>query len=180
MPPVFKLTPAAQPTGLGAALAAAGYRAAAPTSVQTAPLADLPPPPAGGAVTMTDEATARWREAFCRLNAVPARHQPAMAQLLARIVPARTFLTLEQEGEIVAVGLAVAERGWVGVFDLVTAAAWRNRGLGRQANLRLLHWGRAQGAQQAYLQVMRDNAPALHLYEMLGFREAYPYWYRVK
>jgi GNAT superfamily N-acetyltransferase len=103
-----------------------------------------------------------------------------MTALLAGIVPARCFLALEQQGEILAVGLAVAERGWVGLFDLVTAAAWRNQGLGRRVILRLLHWGRAQGARQAYLQVMRDNAPALHLYATLGFREAYPYWYRVK
>lgn len=179
-PTVFKLTPAARPAGLEAALAEAGYRTEAPTSVQTASLADLPPAPDVGTVTLADQATESWLAAFCALNTVAARHQPTMAQMLARIVPARCFLALEQEGAVVAVGLAVAERGWVGLFDLVTAVAWRNRGLGRQVILRLLHWGRAQGARQAYLQVMSDNAPALHLYETLGFREAYPYWYRVK
>ena len=179
-PTVFKLTPAVHPAGLDAALARAGYRAEAPTSVQTALLTDLPPAPDVGTVTLADQATESWLAAFCALNAVAARHHPTMAQMLARIVPARCFLALEREGEIIAVGLAVAERGWVGLFDLVTAAAWRNRGLGREVILRLLHWGRAQGAAHAYLQVMRDNAPALHLYETLGFREAYPYWYRVK
>jgi N-acetylglutamate synthase len=32
----------------------------------------------------------------------------------------------------------------------------------------------------AYLQVMLDNPVALNLYDSLGFKEIYKYWYRVK
>ena len=104
-----------------------------------------------------------------------------MAQMLGNIIPARCFLTLHRDGVPLALGLAVAEaRGWVGLFDIVTAAEARNQGLGRQVVRALLHWGRAQGAHHAYLQVMHSNASARYLYARLGFAEVYTYWYRVK
>ena len=80
---------------------------------------------------------------------------------------------------MIAVGLGVAENGFVGLFDLVTDEKFRNRGFGKELVLNLIEWGKQNGAQRAYLQVMLNNAPALHLYEKLGFREVYQYWYRV-
>src|SRR5258708_7122210 len=81
----------------------------------------------------------------------------------------RCFCALKQEDEIVAVGLAVVERGYVGLYDIVTAPALRNQGLGTQLLLHLLHWGKANQAHSAYLQVMYDNAAAVHVYAKLGF-----------
>ena len=46
--------------------------------------------------------------------------------------------------------------------------------------LNLLDWAKRKGAQVAYLQVMLNNPPALHMYERLGFQEVYQYWYRIK
>jgi ribosomal protein S18 acetylase RimI-like enzyme len=177
---VFKLTAAAEPAGLDGVLAAAGYRHEAVTSVQVCALGDLALPADGAGVTLSGQASEQWLDAFCRLNGVAARHRGTMARMLVSTVPAHCFLAREVDGAIVALGMAVVERGYVGLFDIVTAAAWRGRGLGRQTVLQLLAWGRARGAPQAYLQVMVDNAPALRLYAGLGFREAYPYWYRVK
>jgi GNAT superfamily N-acetyltransferase len=178
--PVFKLTPASTPEGLDALLAERGYRYDAPTSVQTCALADLEPAPPPDAITLAAAATPAWLETFCRLNGIAPARLPIMAQMLANIGPDRCFLSLQRDGTTVALGLAVAERGWVGLFDIVTAAEARNQGVGRQVMLALLHWGRAQGALHAYLQVMHSNAPALHLYRRLGFAEVYTYWYRIK
>src|SRR5258708_5249568 len=176
---VFKMTTAVQPSYLDDFLAAQGYTHDALTSVQTLNLDEIANPRLE-AVIMESRLTDSWLDAYCRLNNVNQRHVPTMTRMLNSILPARCFCALRQEDETVAVGLAVAERGCVGLFDIVTAAAHRKRGLGTQLLLHLLHWGKANHAHSAYLQVMRNNSPALNLYTKLGFREIYTYWYRVK
>ena len=67
----------------------------------------------------------------------------------------------------------------VGLFDLVTGPNVRRKGHGTSLISRLLEWGGAHGADRAYLQVVQSNAPAIHLYEQLGFQSVYEYWYRI-
>jgi len=176
---VFKMTTAAQPSSLDDFLAQRGYTHDALTSVQTLSL-DSVDRPHLDTITMGPNAADSWLDAYCRLNNVDQRHLPTMTRMLNSILPARCFCILKQGDDTVAVGLAVTERGYVGLFDIVTAAAYRNRGLGTQLLLHLMQWGKANQAHTAYLQVMRNNTPALNLYAKLGFREIYTYWYRVK
>jgi GNAT superfamily N-acetyltransferase len=176
---VFKLTDAAEPADLDARLERCGYRREAPTSVQTVDLGALALPPsvdAAGAGAVTDA----WLADFCRLNRVAERHRPTMRRMLGGLIPAACFMALRDGHETVAVGLAVRDGGHVGLFDIVTAPERRGQGFGTALVHQLLAWGKAGGAHTAYLQVMRDNAPALRLYARLGFRERYGYWYRVK
>lgn len=179
-PAYFKMTVAAQPSGLDDFLAQRGYLREAPTSVQTRPLADAPDPelPAGfrfAAGTRVDEA---WVARYMSMNGYDHRHHPIAVAIMRRIQAPCCYLSILREGETVAVGLGVAEDGWVGLFDIVTAPEYRGRGLGTQVVRELLRWGRAHGAHSAYLQVMQDNLPAQRLYARLGFTPRYEYWYR--
>jgi N-acetylglutamate synthase len=70
-----------------------------------------------------------------------------MTRLLENIIPAHCFLTLQNGEETAAVGLAVAEREYVGLFDIVTAEPYRRQGLGTELVLHLLQWGKANGAR---------------------------------
>jgi len=72
------------------------------------------------------------------------------------------------------------EREYIGLFDIVTDQAYRNQGLGEQLVLNLLQWGQEKGAKYSYLQVLKDNQPALRLYEKIGYHEQYVHWYRIK
>lgn len=85
------------------------------------------------------------------------------------------FATLSLDGEDSAWGLAVAERGYVGLYDIVVAPGLRGLGLGRRLVASLMAWGREQGATRAYLQMRETNEVAASLYASLGFRTAYRY-----
>ena len=87
---------------------------------------------------------------------------------------------LLDNGQPVACGLGVCEGDKVGLFDIVTEPSQRGKGLGQQLIAGILAWAVDNGAQTAYLQVMLNNEAALRLYEKLGFREIYQYWYRIK
>ena len=114
--------------------------------------------------------------------AVPGHYGAAPAaflDLLGRIRRPPAFVSVEHRGEVAAIGMAVADGSWVGLFEVGTLPRHRRHGLATAAMERLLAWGTGQGARAAYLQVMDANAPARALYSRLGFQEAYRYWYRV-
>jgi N-acetylglutamate synthase len=176
---VFKMTPLVYPDNLDTILAKKWYQEEAITSVQTCDLSSLEKPSLD-AVMVSETLTDNWLNAYTHMNGTNERHIPTLKQILNNIVPRHCFISLLHENEIAAVGLGVVERGYVGLFDIVTDERLRRRGLGQQLVLHLLNWGKGNGAAQAYLQVMLNNAPARHLYSKLGFQEVYQYWYRVK
>ncbi|MNW35347.1 Acetyltransferase (GNAT) family protein [compost metagenome] len=90
------------------------------------------------------------------------------------------FISLYYEGKVVACGLGVIEREYIGLYDIITDIEYRNRGFGEQLLLNLLKWGCENGAKYSYLAVVMNNIPALQLYSKIGYLEAYKYWYRVK
>ena len=130
------------------------------------------------ALVISTTLTEAWFSAFNRLTVTPERLQASERRLLEKIAVPHAFGSLAVDGETVALGLAVHERGHVGLFDIVVDSHHRDRGLGRRVCQALLAWAQREGAHTAYLAVMADNTAALHLYNRLGFREAYRYWYR--
>jgi N-acetylglutamate synthase len=176
---VFKLTPAVFPENLDCVLAECGYNEDGRTSIQVANLETLD---LSGikSVNLDEKLSDDWLSNYCRLNGHENRRVALMKQMLSNIVPERAYVSIEQDGEMAATGLGVADRGYIGLFDIVVDARLRNQGLGHRIVTNLLAWGKSRGAQNAYLQVITTNSPALRLYAKIGFREVYQYWYRVK
>ncbi len=177
LPVVFKLTSAA--SEVDRLLDSRGYLEEGHTSVEVADLVDVKPPDPADVELLTRPSN-EWVAAYCFLNRAARRHFVTMSQVLERISAPACFLSIRRDGETAAMGMAVVERGYVGLFDLVTRESLRNQGIGRQTVLHLLAWGRRQGARFAYLQVDHQNQPARHLYDRIGFRELYTYWYRAR
>lgn len=78
-----------------------------------------------------------------------------------------------------ACALAVRQQQLLGLFDIATHPLARRQGQAQALCSALIRNAAADGATQAYLQVVASNTAAIALYRKLGFRIAYGYWYRV-
>jgi ribosomal protein S18 acetylase RimI-like enzyme len=61
---------------------------------------------------------------------------------------------------------------------MATLPGARGQGAARNVLAALADWAGAHEADRMYLQVERDNIPALRLYERMGFSEICGYHYR--
>lgn len=179
LPMVLRITPFSQPAGLDEALAAAGLQYFDPTLVLAAELPrmalDVRLPP--GLRLERADAPA-YAQVVGELRGSPPGQRQAHAQRLAQSpVPYRGWL-LRQGDELLACGQSARQMQWVGLYDVFTAPAARNRGLAGALCAELLRRAAAEGARTAYLQVDAANAPALAVYRRLGFGPGYGYHYR--
>lgn len=177
-PTVFKMTASSTPPGLDTRLDALGYRKESLTSIQTLDMSAGSHESTEG-IDLTSTDTEIWHTAFARMNKVNPERRVLHEHILRAILPEKCYAAIYSNGSIIGCGLGVQQSGYLGIFDIVIDPDHRQQGHGERLMAALLAWGKQQGAQMAYLQVMCDNEPALRLYEKLGFQEIYQYWYRV-
>ncbi|WP_136603932.1 GNAT family N-acetyltransferase [Paenibacillus dokdonensis] len=176
---VFKITPFV-PASLDQTLEERGYKLADPSTVMILEL-DTAAMPKLTHVEVSESLTPKWVDTFTSFhNGLSERNQAAMKKMLSQTVLQTGYFTLYQESMPVACGLGVIEDQVVGLFDIVTSEQHRNQGYGEQLILNILQWAKENGTTHSYLQVVQNNAPANRLYEKLGYREIYSYWYRSK
>ncbi|MNI22071.1 ribosomal-protein-alanine N-acetyltransferase [compost metagenome] len=179
LPTIYKITPFIQPANLDHILEEKSYSFVDLTSIQTLKL-DHIPEPSLDSVKMDTNINPDWVDHFCKLNHVEDKDKSTMERILSNIKTKKGFISLYYEGKIVACGLGVIERDYIGIYDIITDIEYRNRGFGEQLILNLLKWGSQNGAKYSYLAVVMNNKPALKLYSKIGYSEVYRYWYRVK
>jgi GNAT superfamily N-acetyltransferase len=179
IPPCFKITPVAQPAGIDQLLADRGYAIHSYISFQTMDIGEFPALSEAN-VKIEHELTPGWMDDFIRMNGFdPLRKKPYLGIMHQMNLP-KCLISIHQGRHAIGVGLGVVEGRYLGLFDIVVDETHRNMGLGSLIVGHILRWGRKQGADLAYLQVLSDNSPALNLYKKRGFRESYRYWYRMK
>jgi N-acetylglutamate synthase len=179
LPLIVKITSASLPKGLDRELADRGFTADAHTGVQTLDLGNWQPQQEEK-VQFSSTPTEEWQAAYSQMSSLKDSQRSSLKQILELIAPRHCFASLQSFGETVACGMGVLQDGWIGLYDIVTASTYRRQGFGEEVVRGLISWGARQGVRKAYLQVMLNNAPALRLYEKIGFNLLYEYWYRVK
>lgn len=173
----FQITPGVCPDGLDTLLAERGYRRETLMSSQVASTEQVLERAGAGdlRVRLTDRPSRVWFEVW---QAVHFGDPRAEWELLGRVEHPSCYAAALLGSDVVAVGRGVADTGWVGVFGMATLPEARGKGAARSVLGALADWAGAQHADRMYLQVERDNVPALRLYEQAGFSEVSGYHYR--
>ena len=134
-----------------------------------------------GDMTVRDRIPDEWIDALFAIKGnASVTHLKIVPSMYAAIPKDVRCVYIRDDEKIVATGLGILDRDYIGVYAINIEAGHRRRGFARKIVETLLSEGKKAGAKRAYLQVVADNAPAIRLYEDLGFSRAYTYWFRVK
>ena len=131
-----------------------------------------------GGVEIAPEPSAAWLAAkFAMTPEVGAKPDVYRSMMKAIVLP-KAFVTLVDDGAIVAVAYGAIHEEILVIEAVVTDAGARRRGHGRRLVGGLLNWARSLGATAACLQVGAGNLAAIALYRALGFEtDLYDYRY---
>jgi GNAT superfamily N-acetyltransferase len=176
----YQISPAADPPQLDAALAALGYEASVPVSVELAGVTGVAAlaTPQGAEALCSDELSEEWFEVSGRRGRFQGEAVAVYRAMLERLRGRAGFALVRAGGSAAAVGLTVSSPPWAGVFSMLTLPAWRGKRLGEAVLGAIARWALGRGASRLYLQVETDNAPARKLYARVGFAPRYEYHYR--
>jgi N-acetylglutamate synthase len=177
LPPCIRLTPLTGEATREAVLAR-GYRLKDASFGLIAPLEPLTPD-FHPALLMETGPSAEWIAGVAARQSGNKTNAEHLAAIVRKVRLPAVFATFLLDGEPVAYGMSVAERGMAEIGLIVVDDAHRGRGLGRRLVEGLMSWARVQGCGQAYLQVDQTNAVAIALYGSLGFRRLYAYETRI-
>jgi ribosomal protein S18 acetylase RimI-like enzyme len=179
LPCVFRMTPFVHDAEIDARLDRLGYVKFDITQVMAMPLdqANAQPPRAPGLQIEIESNVQVAAQFLGQLRGDTREELAALSMRWQLSASAMTSHFAYVDSARVAHSLTVIDDGYAGIFDVVTKASERGRGIGSVLFDRVLAEARAAGAHAAYLQVSPDN-PARRLYERAGFSVAYEYWYR--
>ena len=137
--------------------------------------------PGDAIVHLRDRITDEWISGLFRLNGTTSPTLRRIVPSMYQAIPKETIAAaVEINGTMVACGLGILDRGHVGIYAVYVDASCRRRGFARAIVSAILSEGRKKGCSKAYLQCVKGNRPASRLYESMGFRTLYTYWFRSK
>lgn len=177
--PCFKITTISDPASIDQHLANRGYFIHSTISFQSLDLAGIPSEPYND-ICLETELNHGWIDDFIRMNEFDQNKKATYIAIMKQVNTPKCLVSMLRGQATIAVGLGVLEDHFLGIFDIVVDKAYRNTGVGYHIVDNILRWGKKMGADTAYLQVLNNNIAAIRLYEKMGFRECYQYWYRMK
>lgn len=177
-PARFQICPACPPE-LDGALSHRNYGRSGDVSLQVAGAGEIAGrlPVSALPVDVAQQPDRAWCQVLAAAQE-PAADPDRELILLQRVDPPSVYATARLAGRPVAVGRAVADTGWTGVFAMATLPYARRQGAAVAVLATLAQWAIARHSGNVYLQVTGDSTTALRLYARAGFEELCTYHYR--
>lgn len=180
-PSIFKITPLLCPD-FESRLVRRGYEVQHITEVMCLDYSSYGVHVPSVPVDLSHTITEKWISAlFALKSTTSAIHRQIVPSMYAAI-PKDTLAAsiCNSAGQIVALGLGILDRSYIGIYAIHVHPHYRRRSYARSICETLLNEGKRLGMEGAYLQVVEGNTKAKALYTSLGFQNFYKYWFRVK
>ncbi len=175
---VFKLTNDSDES-LKSILLNKGYEEAGRTSIQVLDL-DKIDKDKMQAYEILDYFTEEWLEDYCICCNKTEDDKKSLRSAWQKVLVDHCFIAYKVEGKRIAFGMGAIQDGYIGIYSVSVNQAYRRQGYGRGIMEALLSYGKSKGCEKSYLQVEVSNEKANALYEKLGYKEIYQYYYLLK
>lgn len=132
-------------------------------------------------VTLDDHVSDEWiHSLFALKNTTDPNHLRVVPSMYAAIPKDTICAHITKDGKVIATGLGVIDRNYVGLYAIHVHDDYRHQGYARQICTAILNEARNRGLTSSYLQVVDGNTDARKLYEAIGYSFLYQYWFRVR
>ena len=174
---LFKVTE--EDVKLNKFLEARGYTQEAATSLMTVNLEDVDFESKNPAVAIFFKTPKKeWLVPYFTFEGITnPKDQETFKKMLSKVLAETLYGVIVANGKIVACASVAIERGYALLQNVVVSPKHRTKGYGKHLCKKLLEKAKELGAKEAYLQVVQTNKAANCLYEDLGFKKEYEYWY---
>ncbi|HIU76755.1 MAG TPA: GNAT family N-acetyltransferase [Candidatus Pelethocola excrementipullorum] len=179
-PAIFKISPLVSGT-FDDMLEKRGYVIQHSTDVMTMDLDQYAPTAVTHPVTISSFIPAKWINSLFALKGTTNIMHKLVVPSMYRAIPKETICaSILDGGKVVATGLGILDRNYIGLYAIHVHPEYRGRGYAHSMCTAILQKGMEKGADSAYLQVVKGNSSAVSLYRSLGFQYFYTYWFRTR
>lgn len=179
-PAIFKISPLVDPA-FDTMLEKRDYQIQHTTDVMSMQLKDATLSLPTHKVEISDFIPPNWIDSLFSLKGTTNVMHKMVVPSMYRAIPKDTICaSIQKGGKIIATALGILDRDYIGLYAVHVHPSYRGKGYARSICTAILNRGIKKGAAQAYLQVVSGNAPAVKLYEHLGFSYTYTYWFRTR
>lgn len=179
-PAIFKISPLVD-RSFDYMLSELGYEIGHTTEVMAMDLTVYKKQPHLEAVCLSNQIRSEWIEGLFALKDTANVIHRQIVPSMYRAIPKDTIAAcIYKDGKIVATGLGILDREYIGLYAIHVDTRFRQKHWGYSICSSILNEGIRRGATKSYLQVVKGNLPARKLYQSLGFEYLYTYWFRQK